>query len=317
LLPKIKATLSRWSKRWNAALERASQEPNTLTGRIASELVKEPRGVRIGLSALVILVLAVSLVVFARRTGGDDARYKDAVAANTAAAYQQYLAGCDKVCAHKADAQAALDKLQHAAAVTALEDQFKDLLGKKQLTPPAKPNATDALHALEASAPDDAYIPQAKTDLAAALKAQQVQTAAAKPVRPAAKSAATAPKKAPPKKIAKAATKNTAKSLAAAPKAATQSAAPAAAPNEVLPKPIQAPAPKYPQAGKGQSGYVLLQFMVNVDGSTSSVEVLDSSPKGLFDDAAMHAVHSWIFAPDTVDGVRQRKRIQWRLEFKP
>jgi len=85
----------------------------------------------------------------------------------------------------------------------------------------------------------------------------------------------------------------------------------------VLPKPVQAPAPKYPQAGKGQSGYVVLQFMVNVDGSTSSVEVLDSSPKGLFEDAAMHAVHSWIFAPDTVDGVRQRKRIQWRLEFKP
>ena len=45
--------------------------------------------------------------------------------------------------------------------------------------------------------------------------------------------------------------------------------------------------------------------------------VLESSPQGVFDDAAMHAVHSWVFAPDTVDGVRQRKRIQWRLEFKP
>jgi len=54
-----------------------------------------------------------------------------------------------------------------------------------------------------------------------------------------------------------------------------------------------------------------------VDGSTSSVEVVESSPKGVFEDAAMHAVHSWVFSPDTVDGVRQRKRIQWRIEFKP
>ena len=316
LLPKIKATLTHWSNRWNAALERASHEPNTLTGRIASELVKEPRGVRIGLSALVILVLAVSLVVFARRTGGDESRYKDALAANTVAAYQQYLAGC-KACAHQADAQAALDKLQHAAAVTALEGQFKELLGKKQLAPPAKPNATDALHALETGAPDDAYIPQAKTDLAAALKAGQAHGVAAAPAKAAIKPTAAAAKKTLPKKIAKAATKPAAQHVAAAPRPATQAAAPVAAPNEVLPKPVQAPAPKYPQAGKGQSGYVVLQFMVNVDGSTSSVEVLDSSPKGLFEDAAMHAVHSWIFAPDTVDGVRQRKRIQWRLEFKP
>ena len=34
---------------------------------------------RAGLSALVILVLAVSLVVFARSTGGDDTLYKDAI----------------------------------------------------------------------------------------------------------------------------------------------------------------------------------------------------------------------------------------------
>jgi len=37
----------------------------------------------------------------------------------------------------------------------------------------------------------------------------------------------------------------------------------------------------------------------------------------LFEDAAMHAVHGWLFSPDTVNGVRQRKRVQWRIDFKP
>lgn len=307
LLPKLKAHLAGWSRRWNAAVDKASQEPNTLTGRIATQLAKEPRGVRMAASATVVLLLALSIVVFARRPGGQDAAYQAAMTANTAQAWQGYLKGC-KGCAHQADAQAALDKLSKAQAAVALETQFRDLLAKKQLTAPANPNASDVLKQLQASAPDDAYIPQARTDLAAALKAQQMQ-AAAKPATPPAK-------KAPPKKLAKTASKPATRSAVAAAKPA---GAPASAPvaNEVVPKPVYAPVPKYPQSGKGQSGYVLLQFMVNVDGSTSSVEVVDSSPKGLFEDSAMHAVHSWVFSPDTVDGVRQRKQIQWRIDFKP
>jgi TonB family protein len=312
LLPKIKATLAGWSRRFNSALERASQEPNTLTGRIATQLVKEPRGVRIAASALVIVLLTSSIVVFARRSGNEDTFYKAAVTSNTVQAWQDYLKVC-KGCPHQADAQTALGKLQAAQATVVLETQFKDLLAKQQLAPPAQPNASEVLKQLEDSAPDDAFIPQAKTDLAAALKAESVHPAPL-PVKSAAKPAVPPAKKTPPRKIAKAATRPAAKSAAAA-KAATQ--APVAAANEVMPKSIAAPAPRYPQAGKGQSGYVVLAFMVNVDGSTSDVEVVDSNPKGLFDDAAMHAVHSWLFSPYTVDGVRQRKRIQWRIEFKP
>ena len=310
LLPKIKAVLAGWRRRWDAALEKASHEPNTLTGRIATQLVKEPRGVRMAASALVIVLLASSIVVFARRSGGEDTAYKAAVAANSVQAWQDYLKVC-KGCPHEADAQAALGKLQTDQTAVALETQFKDLLAKKQLAPPANPNASDVLKQLEADAPDDAFIPGAKTDLAAALKAQPAKTAEAAP-KVAAKPAAPAPKKTPPRKIAKTVTKPAVKPAA---KPATQASA--AAPNEVLPKPLSAPAPKYPQSGKGQSGYVVLEFNVNIDGSTSGVEVVDSNPKGLFEDAAMHALHSWIFSPDTVDGVRQRKRIQWRFEFKP
>ena len=286
---------------WRRALESAaSQEPITLTGRIAQQL-REPRGVRIALSAVIVLALGLSIVVFARRSGGEDGRYQSAVTAGTVEAYQAYLKDCHG-CTHQSDAQAAVARLQKAAAAAALEAQFKDLLTKKQLTPPANPNASGVLQLLQSSAPDDAYIPQAKSELAAALKAATQATPA-----PAKKTAA--PKPAARHVIAKAKPK--------AVPSATPTKAAAVAANEVMPKPVFAPAPKYPQAGKGQSGYVLLEFNVNVDGSTSSVEVVDSNPKGLFEDAALHAVHGWVFSPYTVDGVRQRKRIQWRIDFKP
>jgi len=306
VLPKLKAGLSTWLRRWHERLsmmlESAAQEPNTLTGRIATQL-REPRGVRIALTALIILVLAVSLLVFARRTGDDESRYQAVVAAGTVQAYQQYLQDCPG-CKHRADAQAARDKLQKAAAVTVLEDQFKELLAKQQLMPPANPNASGVLQILESSAPDDAYIPQAKSELVAALKAAPA-TAPAQ-----AKKAKTKPVE---RRVAKGQPKPKAKPTAPF----AQPGAVVAAANEVLPKPIFYPAPKYPQAGKGQSGWVDLEFMVNVDGSTSSMSVVGSSPKGLFDAAAMHAVHNWIYQPDTIDGVRHPKRIRLRVEFKP
>jgi protein TonB len=85
-----------------------------------------------------------------------------------------------------------------------------------------------------------------------------------------------------------------------------------------MPKPVLTPAPKYPSGVKGKlKGWVELEFTVNVDGSTSNVEVVDASPKGVFDDAALHAVHGWLFTPYTLDGERQRHRIRRRVDFKP
>ena len=312
LLPRLKPWFAAWRRRWNQLLERASQEPNTLTGRIATQLVKEPRGVRMAASTLVIVLLASSLVVFARRSGGEDTAYKAAVAANTVQAWQDYLKVC-KGCPHEADAQAALDKLQVAQATVALETQFRELLANKQLAPPAKPNATEVLDQLQQSAPDDAFLAQAKTDLAAALKAEPKPAIAAVPTPPAAKPASE-PVKKEPRKASKAASRPANKLAAGKPVMHV----PAPAANEVMPKLISAPPLRYPSSVKDKvSGWVDLEFTVNVDGSTSSVEVVDSSPKGLFDDAAMHAVHGWIFSPYTLDGERQRKRIHWRIDFKP
>lgn len=309
LLPKLKARFVAWRRRWQQVLERASQEPHTLTGRIATQLVKEPRGVRLAASAAVVLLLALSIVVFARRAGGEESAYKAAVTANTVQAWQDYLKVC-KGCPHQADAQAELDKLLQAQAAVILENQFKDLLAKRQLVPPADPNASDVLKRLEDTLPGDAFIPQARTDLAAALEAEPAQPLAAVPATPAAKAGAE-PMKTPLRKVAnRPATKLTA--AKPAPRGASRAA------DEVMPKLIAAPPLRYPSSVKDRvTGWVDLAFTVNVDGSTSEVEVVDSSPKGLFDDAALHAVHGWLFSPYTLNGERQRKRIHWRIDFKP
>jgi len=306
--PPLKQRLRAWGavlqRRWRQALDSAaSQEPITLTGRIAQQL-REPKGVRVALSAVIVLALALSIVVFARRSGGDDGRYQAAVTAGTVEAYQQYLQDCHG-CAHQTEAQAAVTRLQKSEAVTALEAQFKDLMAKNQLAPPANPNASGVLQSLQSSAPDDAFIPQAKTELAAALKAA---ASAQAPVRK-----APASKPSTRHVVAKTASKSKHKALPPA----TPSQMSAVAANEVMPTPIADPAPRYPQAGKGRSGYVLLEFQVNVDGTTSDVQVVESSPPGVFDDVAMHAVHQWVYTPYTLDGVRHPKRIRARIDFKP
>ena len=279
-----------------------TQNPSTLTSRLTQHL-REPRSVRILITAVVVLALTATILTYSHRTGSDNQLYEAAVAANTAPAYQHYLDTC-RSCTQRADAQAAIGRLQKSAKATELQARFKDLLDLGQLRAPANPNASSALHDLEAAVPDDPRLADDRNALDAALKAEQKKTEEQKATREAearrlAKAAASRPK---PSKTASAAPKP-ARGLASA--------------DEQMPKAVFAPQPKYPTDAKGVSGWVDLEFNVNVDGSTSSAEVVDSSPKGVFDDAALHAIHGWIFSPYTVNGVRERKRIRLRLQFKP
>jgi len=69
-------------------------------------------------------------------------------------------------------------------------------------------------------------------------------------------------------------------------------------------KPVKSVAPEYPQSAlaKGVSGSVLLSFTVDAKGNTSDLQVLQSSPPGVFDHAAMSAVKRWKYAPVIVNG---------------
>ena len=49
-------------------------------------------------------------------------------------------------------------------------------------------------------------------------------------------------------------------------------------------------------------GYVTIRFLVAVDGSVSRPEILDSRPKGLFEQAVLKVFPSWKFRPGMIDG---------------
>jgi periplasmic protein TonB len=69
-------------------------------------------------------------------------------------------------------------------------------------------------------------------------------------------------------------------------------------------KPVKSVPPEYPQSAlaKGVAGSVLLSFTVDAKGNTSDVQVLQSTPAGVFDRAAVSAVRRWKYAPVMVNG---------------
>jgi len=70
-------------------------------------------------------------------------------------------------------------------------------------------------------------------------------------------------------------------------------------------KPLKTVPPEYPENAleHGVSGSVLLSFTVDANGATSDVQVLQSTPAGVFDRAAVSAVKRWRYAPVIVNGV--------------
>lgn len=277
-----------------------TQNPSTLTMRLTQHL-REPRSVRILVTLVVVLALTATILTYNRRTSSDKQLFDAAVAADTVAAYQHYLQAC-RTCAHRSDAEAAVTRLQKAGQVADIQSHFKELLGQGRLKAPADPNASSVLHDLEAAAPNDPHIADDRASLATAIRSEEKQAADKKSAQLAAQ-----------RRVAKAAQKPKPSSKSTS--SASQTAAASAA--EQMPKPVFAPQPKYPSDAKGVSGWVDVEFNVNVDGSTSSAEVVGSQPQGVFDDAALHAIHTWIFTPYTENGVRARKRIRMRIQFKP
>jgi protein TonB len=61
------------------------------------------------------------------------------------------------------------------------------------------------------------------------------------------------------------------------------------------------PPPDYPTIAvrQGWQGTVLLRVRVLQTGAVESVEVMRSSGKKVLDDAAIHTVERWVFAPST------------------
>jgi periplasmic protein TonB len=132
---------------------------------------------------------------------------------------------------------------------------------------------------------------------------------------------------------AKAAAEQAAAAEEAARKAAAAKAAPPPPPKPVAeaPKPPPKPAavtravqvvnpaaPSYPiEAARNQiSGYAVVEFTVNPDGSVGNAHVVDSSPRRVFDQAAIEAVKRSQFKPAMKNGEPVASVLRRRIDFK-
>ncbi len=133
---------------------------------------------------------------------------------------------------------------------------------------------------------------------------------------------------------AKAAQQAEAEKAAAA--AAAAAAAKAAAARQAPPKPVAPPPPPKPvgitrgvelvkkaqadypiQAARNQiSGYATVEFTVTAEGEVTKVHVIDSSPRHVFDRAAMEAIKRSTFKPAMKDGKPVSTVLQRRVAFQ-
>lgn len=125
--------------------------------------------------------------------------------------------------------------------------------------------------------------------------------------------------------------KQAAAKLAAEQKAAAAAQAAASPPQPVTPRPtpkmagesraavVVAPAaPAYPiEAARNQtSGYAVVEFTVSPDGSVENPHVIESSPRRVFDSAAVQAVRRSKFKPALKDGKPVASTVRRRMDFK-
>jgi len=82
---------------------------------------------------------------------------------------------------------------------------------------------------------------------------------------------------------------------------------------------ISSPNPEYPRRAirLGVEGSVRLEFDVDTDGSVLDPYVVDSSPAGVFDRAAIKAVRKFLYEPPTYNGTSVKvNNVQIDLTFR-
>ncbi|MFT5684029.1 MAG: protein TonB [Myxococcota bacterium] len=84
-----------------------------------------------------------------------------------------------------------------------------------------------------------------------------------------------------------------------------------------LPVPVQQVAPQPPGRArqKGISGVVVVSLLIGVDGRVQDIDVLESRPPGVFDDAAVTAVRQWRYQPARYQGEPVPLRIDVPIRF--
>jgi TonB family protein len=104
--------------------------------------------------------------------------------------------------------------------------------------------------------------------------------------------------------------------LPTAPAPAPSQAGATAAVDVVPAKIVKRVAPVAPLSiPKKTSGYVVVMFSINEKGRVSDISVVESTPPGVFDDAAMSAVRKWIYEPRKENGIAVVSQSKARVVF--
>lgn len=86
---------------------------------------------------------------------------------------------------------------------------------------------------------------------------------------------------------------------------------------DVSPRPMRRTSPAYPARARAKSieGYVTLRVLIGVSGQVEKVKIEDSSPVGVFDEAAVEAVSGWSFEPALYRGEKVRVWAKQTVRF--
>lgn len=84
------------------------------------------------------------------------------------------------------------------------------------------------------------------------------------------------------------------------------------------PKAVERVAPQYPARARARAieGFVTLSLLIGEDGVVRSLEVLEGSPPGVFEDVAAEAVRRWRFQPGMYQGQPVPVRVEQTLDFR-
>lgn len=101
------------------------------------------------------------------------------------------------------------------------------------------------------------------------------------------------------------------------PAAPVPAPAPAPLAEASLPRPVDAPPPRYPRDAqrRGQQGTVLLRVHVDARGNPGDIDIVDGSGARSLDRAAVEAVRRWRFAPAVRNGQPVAGSVQVPIDF--
>lgn len=75
--------------------------------------------------------------------------------------------------------------------------------------------------------------------------------------------------------------------------------------------------PKYPQYAEDNkiNGYLKFKFYLSASGATERIEIIESSPKGVFDEEGLKALKKWKYLPKCNNGVVVPEPIEMTWPF--